>query len=134
MANRTKKTKAVEQKIVLTVDKEELAVIEASPDTTDSDTKDTLTEVPDAEEPDAEEEEFDERVHDDSFLPKKNSFRIDETARYFEVDNSTVRNWIDHGHLQAEKVVGTIMITRKSILKCRFANTVIGRMEQRMIR
>jgi len=63
---------------------------------------------------------------DDSFLPKKNSFRVEETARYFDVSERTVRLWIQHGHLASEKVVGTIMITRKSILRCRFGQGLRG--------
>lgn len=67
---------------------------------------------------------------DDNFLPKKASIRVDEAAEYFDVSAGTIRTWIDHGHLKAEKVVGSIRITRKSILKCRFAKTVQGRVEQ----
>ncbi len=49
-------------------------------------------------------------------LPQKEHFRVDEVANYFDVAKSTIYLWIDHGHLKAEKFVGTIRITRKSIL------------------
>lgn len=65
---------------------------------------------------------------DDSYLPKKNSFRIDEAARYFDVSDRTIRLWVDHGHLAAEKVVGSIRITRNSMLSCRFGRSAAGRM------
>jgi len=57
---------------------------------------------------------------DDPLLPKKSLFRIDEVARYFSVSDRCIRLWIDHGHLKKEKVVGTIRISRESILRCRF--------------
>lgn len=56
---------------------------------------------------------------DQSTLPKKDLFRIDEVAQYFDVTERTVRLWIDHGHLKAVKKVGVIRILRDSILKCR---------------
>jgi len=66
---------------------------------------------------------------DDSYLPKKNSFRVDEAARYFDVSERAIRLWIDHGHLTAEKVgIGSIRITRNSILTCRFGRSAAGRM------
>lgn len=52
-------------------------------------------------------------------LPQKDLFRIDEVARYFDNSERTIRLWIDHGHLEAEKVVGSIRVTRTSILSCR---------------
>ena len=53
-----------------------------------------------------------------STLPQKDLFRIDEVATYFSVTERTVRLWIDHGHLIAVKKAGTIRILRKSILDC----------------
>jgi excisionase family DNA binding protein len=50
-------------------------------------------------------------------LPQKEHFRVDEVATYFDVAKSTIYLWIDHGHLKAEKYVGTIRVTRKSILE-----------------
>ena len=51
-------------------------------------------------------------------LPQKDLFRVDEVATYFQVTDPTVRNWLDHGHLEKTKIVGVIRITRESILKC----------------
>lgn len=53
-----------------------------------------------------------------STLSKKDLFRIDEVATYFDVTERTVRLWIDHGHLKAVKKAGVIRILRESILKC----------------
>ena len=53
-------------------------------------------------------------------LPKKDLFRIDEVAEYFDVTNRTVNLWINHGHLDALKKVGTVRITRESIVRCKF--------------
>ena len=58
----------------------------------------------------------------DHGLPKKELFRVDEVASYFGISERCVRLWIDHGHLQCEKIVGSIRITRGSILRCRFRN------------
>ena len=55
-------------------------------------------------------------------LPKKALFRVDEVARYFDVTEQTIRLWVSHGHLEADKIVGVIRVTRESILKCRFRN------------
>ena len=49
-------------------------------------------------------------------LPDKQLFRVDEVATIFDVSRSTIYLWIAHGHLTAEKYVGTIRVTRKSIL------------------
>lgn len=57
---------------------------------------------------------------DDSSLPKKSLFRIDEVASYFDVARSTIYLWIDHGILGAEKYGGTIRVSREAILSCRF--------------
>lgn len=55
---------------------------------------------------------------DQSMLPKKDLFRVDEVATYFSISESTVRLWIQHGHLTAIKKPGSIKISRKSILDC----------------
>lgn len=55
-------------------------------------------------------------------LPKKELLRVDEVAEYFSVTERTIRLWLEHGHLAAEKIVGTVRVTRDSVLKCRFAN------------
>jgi len=56
---------------------------------------------------------------DQSMLPKKDLFRIDEVAQYFSVTERTIRLWIDHGHLKATEKAGIVRILRESILKCR---------------
>jgi excisionase family DNA binding protein len=53
-------------------------------------------------------------------LPDKELLRIDEVADFFSVTDRTIRLWLDHGHLEAERIAGkTIRITRKSVLTCR---------------
>ena len=52
-------------------------------------------------------------------LPDKANFRISETAEYFSVSESSVRLWIAHGILQAQKIGGCIRVSRESILQCR---------------
>ena len=59
------------------------------------------------------------KIENQSMLPEKALFRIDEVATYFDVTERTVRLWIDHGHLKAVKKAGVIRILRESILKCR---------------
>lgn len=59
-------------------------------------------------------------MKDDPLLVKKSLFRIDEAASYFGVTDRCIRLWIEHGHLEREKVVGSIRISRDSILRCRF--------------
>ncbi len=59
---------------------------------------------------------------DQSMLPKKDLFRIDEVAQYFSITERTVRLWIEHGHLTAVKKGGTIRIPRKSVLDCHILN------------
>lgn len=53
-------------------------------------------------------------------LPNKELLRVDEVADYFRVTPRTIYLWIEHGHLESEKIVGTVRIARASILKCRF--------------
>jgi excisionase family DNA binding protein len=48
-------------------------------------------------------------------LPTKNLLRVSECAQYFGVHERTIRLWVDHGHLIAEKPVGTVFISRESI-------------------
>jgi len=55
-------------------------------------------------------------------LPMKELLRVDEAASYFSVTDRCIRLWIEHGHLEAVKIVGSIRITRESAIKCRFAN------------
>ena len=51
-------------------------------------------------------------------LPVKPLLRVDEVAIYFDVTERTIRLWIEHGHLEAKKIVGTIRIPRESVEKC----------------
>jgi excisionase family DNA binding protein len=55
-------------------------------------------------------------------LPNKALFRVDEVADYFSVTERCIRLWIEHGHLESEKIVGVVRITREAVLKCRFFN------------
>jgi excisionase family DNA binding protein len=52
-------------------------------------------------------------------LPDKNLFRISEAAEWFDVTERTIRLWVEHAHLEAHKIGGTVRITRESILQCR---------------
>ena len=52
-------------------------------------------------------------------LPDKKLLRVYEAAQYFGVHERTIRLWIDHGKLIAEKPAGIIFIPRESILKFR---------------
>jgi len=57
-------------------------------------------------------------------LPQKDLFRVDEVAIYFGVSRSVIYLWIDHGHLNAEKLNGTLRIPRESILKFRIKSII----------
>ena len=65
-------------------------------------------------------------VIEDPLLPVKSLFRVDEAADYLNVSTSTIRLWIDHGILEAEKYKrddqqrGMIRVPRISLLRCRF--------------
>ena len=61
-----------------------------------------------------------ENIKDDSFLPKKDLFRIDEVAEYFSVTDRCIQLWIAHGHLEKDPTPGRTRISRESILRCRF--------------
>ncbi len=58
--------------------------------------------------------------NEDSLLPKKSLFNIPEVADYFCVTERTIRLWIEHGHLSSEKIVGSVRVSRESIIRCRF--------------
>lgn len=53
-------------------------------------------------------------------LPDKALLRVDEVADYFSVTGRTIRLWIEHGHLESIKKVGTVRITRESVLNYHF--------------
>lgn len=55
-------------------------------------------------------------------LPRKDLLRIDEVADYFSVEDQTIRLWIAHGHLIAEKHRGTLRVRRQSVVDCRMRN------------
>jgi len=52
-------------------------------------------------------------------LPDKELLRVNEVAAFFSVTERTVRLWIEHGDLTAEKIVGTVRIPREAVLNCR---------------
>jgi len=52
-------------------------------------------------------------------LPAKELLRVDEVEAYFDVTERTIRLWIEHGKLTAEKIVGTVRITQESVQNCR---------------
>lgn len=62
--------------------------------------------------------------NEDSLLPKKSLFNIPEVAEYFGVTERTIRLWIEHGHLTSEKIVGSVRVSRDSIIKCRFQKRI----------
>jgi excisionase family DNA binding protein len=56
-------------------------------------------------------------------LPNKELLRVEEVAEYFSVTKKTIYLWIEHGHLDADKIAGSVIrITRTSVMKCRFAH------------
>jgi excisionase family DNA binding protein len=57
---------------------------------------------------------------EDLNLPKKSLFSIYEVSEYFGVTDRTIRLWIEHGHLTGEKIVGSVRVSRESIIQCRF--------------
>jgi excisionase family DNA binding protein len=63
-----------------------------------------------------------EKAIETDFLPKKDLLRIDEVASYFSVEDQTIRLWIAHGHLIAEKHRGTLRVRRQSVVECRMKN------------
>lgn len=62
--------------------------------------------------------------NDDPLLPKKSLFTIPEVAQYFNVSDRTIRLWIEHGCIVSEKIVGSVRISRESILLCRFKKRI----------
>lgn len=59
-------------------------------------------------------------------LPDKKLLRVSEVADYFSVHERTIRLWIDHGKLIAEKSEsgGTVFVTRESIKNFRMKRRV----------
>ena len=52
-------------------------------------------------------------------LPEKKLLCVREAAQYFGVHERTVRLWIKCGKLFAEKLAGSVRISRESIVKFR---------------
>ena len=65
-----------------------------------------------------------QEVPDDGYLPRKSLFRTDEVCAFFDVTDRCTRLWVQHGHLEKKK--GSNMITRESILRCKFNKFVAG--------
>jgi len=59
-------------------------------------------------------------------LPQKELMRIDEAAAHLDVEESTIRLWIDHGVLKSEKVGGVVKVTKESVYDFRIADRVKG--------
>lgn len=57
-------------------------------------------------------------------LPEKKLLRVDEAAEYFSVDKRTIRAWIANGKLVAEKLAGTVRISRESIMNFRLSGII----------
>lgn len=57
-------------------------------------------------------------------LPDKKLLRVDEAAEYFSVDKRTIRAWIANGKLAAEKLAGTVRISRESIMNFRLSGII----------
>jgi excisionase family DNA binding protein len=58
-------------------------------------------------------------------LPDKKLLRVSEAAAYFSVSERSIRLWIAHGHLTAEKPHGSIFISRESIKQFRLKGAII---------
>lgn len=120
---RAKKNEPVDEKKVV-----EKVKVEATEETIDEKTKEIFApEVEKVEEKEVnpvKKVEKPEKI-DDSALPNKDFFRIDEVARYFDVSDRTVRMWIDHGHFETERLGGTIIrVLRDSVLRFRLKSRV----------
>lgn len=59
-----------------------------------------------------------------SFLPKKDLFSFSEVERFFGIDPTTRRRWVDHGHLIIAEKGGSMFVTRESMLNCRLVKPV----------
>jgi excisionase family DNA binding protein len=57
-------------------------------------------------------------------LPEKKLLRVDEAAEYFSVDKRTIRAWIAQGKLTAEKLAGSVRISRESIMIFRTSSLI----------
>ena len=50
-------------------------------------------------------------------LPDKRMFRIPEVAKYFNVNDRTIRTWMKDKRIKYEKIGGSIRISRQAILE-----------------
>ena len=57
-------------------------------------------------------------------LPKKDALRLNEVSDYLGVDTQTIRNWMQHGYFEVEKMHGTLFITTRSIKNFRLRSGV----------
>lgn len=55
-------------------------------------------------------------------LPEKELLRVEEVAEYFNVSPKTIYLWIDHGHLESEKIIGCVRIPLQSVINFRLFN------------
>jgi len=78
-------------------------------------------EIPEETQPESPEPEA---IKIECGLPKKDLFRVDEVARYFNVTDRTIRLWIEHGLLVAEKYKHQLRIPRREIINFRLASRV----------
>ncbi len=51
-------------------------------------------------------------------LPKRDWFTVMDVAIYFAVSDRTIRLWIEHGQLESKKIVGSVRVSRQSIIDC----------------
>jgi len=58
-------------------------------------------------------------------LPDKKLLRVDEAAKYFDVNDRTIREWIRKKKLPAEKLAGTVRIPRQSIIDFRLSGKTV---------
>ena len=57
-------------------------------------------------------------------LPTKDLLRVDEVARYFSVEERTIRLWVDHGYFEVERLGGVIRVLRESVINFRLKSRV----------
>jgi len=54
-------------------------------------------------------------------FPNRHLLRVSEIMNFYDVSESTVYLWVQHGHLELEKTPGgSNRITKESLEKCRF--------------
>lgn len=58
-------------------------------------------------------------------LPDKRMFRIPEVAKYFNVNDRTIRMWMKDRKIKYEKIGGSIRISRQAILDFRLKGSYV---------